>query len=223
MPAIRQAFEDLDQYVRAMVEDRRDQPGEDLLTDLIAAEEAGDRLSTDEMVMLAEAVLVGGTDTTRNQLALCMALLVEHPDQWRQLAEKPELAAGAVEECLRYLGVVRGTARIASEDIEYKDVVFPTGTLVFTSLGGGNYDPSVFPSPDDFDITRSGAGPQLTFGSGIHYCLGASLARAELQEALPVLAKRMPNLELDGDIEWKPETFGIWGPERLPLRFDRAS
>ncbi len=83
-----------------------------------------------------------------------------------------------------------------------------------------NYDPGAFADPHDFDITKPApAAPQLTFGSGIHYCLGASLARAELQEALPVLARRMPDLALDGEITWKPETFGIWGPLRLPLRF----
>ena len=94
------------------------------------------------------------------------------------------------------------------------------GTFVFPSFTGANYDPGAFADPHEFDIRKPApAAPQLTFGSGIHYCLGASLARAELQEALPILARRMPDLALDGDITWKPETFGIWGPLRLPLRF----
>jgi cytochrome P450 len=136
------------------------------------------------------------------------------------LAEEPELAARAVEESLRYLGAVRGTARIASEDIDYKDVRFPAGTLVAVSLAAANFDADVTPGdPDAFDITRQATVPQMTLGAGIHHCLGASLARAELQEALPLLAARMPNLRLDGELEWKPDTFGIWGPARLPIAF----
>ena len=106
------------------------------------------------------------------------------------------------------------------EDVEYRGVIFPEGTLVTTSFVGSNTDPTVFGDPLRFDITREGSSPQLTFGSGIHYCLGAWLARAELQEALAILAKRLPGLALDGPIEWKPNTTGIWGPARLRLRFD---
>ena len=214
------AFQELDEYVRALIEERRSSPAEDLLSDLIAAEEAGDRLSTDELVMLAEAVLMAGTDTTRNQLACSVALFTEHPDQWRALAERPELAPRAVEESMRYLGAVRGTARISAEDIEYKDVLFPKGTVIATSLAGANLDPDVYAGPHTFDITREASAPHLSFGSGIHFCLGANLARAELQEALPLLARRMPNLEVDGEIEWKPPSVAIWGPARLPLRFE---
>ena len=108
-----------------MIAARRADPRDDLLSDLIAIEEEGDRLSTDEMAMLAEAVLMAGTDTTRNQLACSVALFTEHPDQWALLAERPELAPRAVEESMRYLGAVRGTARFASEDIVYRDVLFP--------------------------------------------------------------------------------------------------
>jgi cytochrome P450 len=223
LPVIQAASAELDEYVRQMIAERRKQPAHDLLSDLIAAEEAGDRLSTDELVMLAEAVLMAGTDTTRNQLACAVALFTEYPEQWARLADDPELAPRAVEESMRYLGAVRGTARIASEDIEYRDVLFPAGTLVSTSLAGANFDPEMFTAPERFDITRQSPSAQMTFGSGIHYCLGASLARAELQEALPLLARRMPDLELDGPVEWKPLTFGIWGPQRLPIRYQATS
>ena len=121
---------------------------------------------------------------------------------------------------MRYLGAVRGTARFASEEIVYRDVLFPTGTLVSTSLAGANRDAEVFDEPNSFDITHDRDTAQMTFGAGIHFCMGAALARAELQEALPLLARRMPNLTRNGPIEWKPSTFGIWGPARLPLRFD---
>ena len=211
---------ELDAYVRAMVEERRSTPADDLLSDLIAAEEAGDRLTTDELVMMCEAVLMAGTDTTRNQLACSVALLSEHPDQWRALGEDPDLAKPAVEETMRYLGAVGGTARITSEDIEYRDVLFPTGTLVVTSLSAANVDPEVWDDPHRMDIERAPAGAShMTLGWGLHHCLGAALARAELQEALPLLARSMPDLEVDGEIEWKAATVGIWGPARLPLKF----
>ena len=220
LPLIERASAELWTYVSAMIDERRADPRHDLLSDLIAIEEEGDRLSTEEMAMLAQAVLMAGTDTTRNQLACSVALFSEHPDQWALLAEQPDLAPRAVEESMRYLGAVRGTARFASEDIVYRDVLFPQGTLVSTSLAGANRDPEAWQEPNTFDITQERGAAQMTFGSGIHFCMGAALARAELQEALPLLARRMPNLARNGPVEWKPSTFGIWGPARLPLRFD---
>jgi cytochrome P450 len=219
-PLIQRASEELDEYSGRLIEERRHRPADDLLTELIAAEEAGDRLSHDELLTMVNAVIVGGTDTTRNQLACSVALFTAFPDQWRLLGEQPELAPRAVEESMRVLGAIRGTGRFASEDIEYRGVLFPKGSFVSPSLAIANRDEAVWTQPASFDITRAPAGqPQLTFGSGIHYCLGASLARAELQEALPILARRMPNLEVDGEIEWKPDNVGIWGPSSLPLRF----
>lgn len=212
--------DELGEYTRGLIAERRSKPADDLLTDLIAAEEAGDKLTNDELVMMVNAVIVGGTDTTRNQLGCAVALFAQHPDQWALLAEKPELAPRAVEEAMRYFGAVRGTARFASCDIEYRDVLFPAGTFMAVALADANRDPAVFNEPDAFDITSEASGqPQMTFGSGIHYCLGAALARAELQEALPLLAQRMPKLAIDGDITWKPEGVGIFGPAHLPVTF----
>jgi cytochrome P450 len=211
---------DLDAYVRQLISERRDSPADDLITSLIAAEEAGDKLSENELVSMVEAVIIGGTDTTRNQLGCSVALFAEHPEQWKLLAERPELAGKAVEETMRYFGAVRSTGRFASEDIEYKGVLFPKGTLVVPSLVLANRDSAVFNEPNTFDITREPAGqPQMTFGAGIHYCLGAALARAEQQEALPLLAQRLPNLRINGDVIWKPSTVAIFGPERLPIAF----
>jgi cytochrome P450 len=122
---------------------------------------------------------------------------------------------------MRYFGAVRGTARFASTDIEYRDVLFPAGTFVSVGLAEANRDPQVFSEPGSFDITAPKSDqPQLTFGSGIHYCLGQALARAELQEALPLLARRLPNLRLDGPTTWKPEGVGIFGPASMPITFD---
>lgn len=219
LPAIEQASGELEAYVTDLVAERRADPRDDLLSALIAVEEEGDRLTTDELVMLAEAVLMAGTDTTRNQLACAVALLGAHPEQWQRLVADPSLAPRAVDETMRFLGAVQGTVRVASEDITYRDVTFPRGTLLFLSLSIGNRDPEVFEIPEAVDIGRETSVPHLTFGSGIHYCLGAHLARGELQEALLLLATRMPSLELAGPVEWKPENYGIWGPARLPVRW----
>jgi cytochrome P450 len=220
LPLIARAADELTDYVNAMIAERRAEPRPDLLSDMIAIEEEGDRLSTDEMTMLAQAVLMAGTDTTRNQLACCIALFAEHPDQWALLAAQPDLAPRAVEESMRFLGAVRATVRFASEDVTYREVLFPQGTIVSTALAGANRDPEVWEEPNAFDITQERGTAQMTFGSGIHFCMGAALARAELQEALPLLARRMPGLATNGEVTWKPSTFGIWGPATLPIRFD---
>ena len=215
------AQDELGEYTRQLIADRRSRPADDLITSLIAAEEAGDKLDEAELEMMVEAVIVGGTDTTRNQLGCSIALFAEHPEQWKLLAEQPELAGKAVEETMRYFGAVRATGRFASEDIEYKGVLFPKGTLVTPSLSIANRDETVFNDANIFDITREPAGqPQMTFGSGIHSCLGAALARAEQQEALPIMAKRMKNLRINGAVTWKPSTVAIFGPENMPISFD---
>ena len=221
LPTIMAAQEELDEYTRGLIAERRSVPLDDLLTDLISAEEAGDKLSTEELVMMVEAVIVGGTDTTRNQLGLALALFAEHPDQWELLRNDPSLAPRAVEEVMRYNGAVGGTIRFASEDIEYNGVLFPKGTFMSTSMATGNFDAAVFPEPNTFNILRPPVGqPHLSLGAGIHYCLGASLARAELQEAFTVLSERMPQLRLDGPVEYKSTGVGIFGPSSLPIAFN---
>ncbi len=223
LPLIEAANTALEAYLVELITERRATPKDDLLSDLIAIEEAGDRLSTDELVSMAVAVLMAGTDTTRNQLGCSLALFAEHPDQWALLADQPELVPRAVEESMRYLGAVRGTVRFAPEDIVFNDVLFPQGTLVFVSLAAANRDTVSYVEPENFDITRERGTQQMTFGSGVHHCMGAALARAELQESLTLLSQRMPDLAVDGPVEWKPTSFGIWGPARLPLRFTPGS
>lgn len=220
LPIIMKAQDEINAYSRTLINERRDVPRDDLLTDLIRAESDGDKLSTEELEMMVEAVIIGGTDTTRNQLGLALALFAEHPNQWKLLAQQPELAPRAVEEVMRYSGAVGGTVRFASEDIEYNGVLFPKGTFVSVSLASGNFDSQQFMTPEVFDITRDTSGQQqLGFGAGIHYCLGASLARAELQESLVILSQRMPDLAVNGPVEFKPTGVGIFGPSRLPVRF----
>ena len=191
LPAIERASGELEAYVHGHGRGAPPaSPGDDLLSTLIAIEEEGDRLSSDELVMLAEAVLWPGTDTTRNQLGCSVALLAEHPDQWALLAERPELAPRAVEESMRYLGAVRGTVRVASEDIEYRDVLFPAGTLVSVALAGANMDSAVFAAPETFDITRRARRPadDLRLGHPLLHGGGPGPGRAAGGAAL--LARR---------------------------------
>ena len=199
-PRIERSVEELYAYLHDLLEARRSTPGDDLISTLLAAEAQGDRLSDVELVNLVLDVLIGGIDTTQSQLAHAVRLLAEHPEQWAALRADPGLADSAVEEALRYEPITPFTARIALQDVEYRDVTFPKGTIVMVCAFTGNRDPRDHAEPDRFDITapRDRTRP-LTFGAGIHYCLGANLARAELQEGLRFLAANVAELHLDGD------------------------
>ena len=138
-------------------------------------------------------LLHAGTDTTRNQLAAAVQVLADHPDQWELLANCPELASQAVEELMRHSPVNFRVLRKAVVDVDLGGVQFPTGSLVFANTAAANRDPAAYDDPDRLDITRQGAPAMLTFGGGVHYCLGVHLARIELAEALRVIAARMAN------------------------------
>jgi cytochrome P450 len=216
LPRIKKASAELADYVAELVERRRREPANDLLTDLIAAEEEGDRLDTEELCTMVEAVLLGGTDTTRNQLGCSVAFLLDRPDLWKQLADDPSTAPAVVEETMRLAGAVRGTGRFASEEIEFNGVVFDEGAVMNINLSVANLDESVYPAGLDFQPDQR---QHMTFGSGIHFCLGAALARAELAEALPMLAQAMPDIHRNGESTWKNSFAGIYGPTSLPLAF----
>lgn len=198
---------------------RRTDPGDDLISRLLAAEEEGERLSDVECVNLVLNVLVGGVDTTQSQLAQAMRLFAEHPEQWRALANDPTLVSRAVEEVLRFEPITPFTARLLVEDVTYRDVVFPANTVITVAACSANREPGDAVSLHDFDIHADrGEARPLTFGAGIHYCLGANLARAELQEALTYLPTRLPGLALDGEPELDTIS-GIYGVLRLPIRW----
>jgi cytochrome P450 len=217
--AILAAWEALDIYIGDMVAHRRHTLTEDVISELIRAEDDGDRLSTDELRMLVAALLLGGTDTTRNQLAAAVHILCDHADQWNLLAQHPELAPTAVEELMRHSPVAFVALRIATEDIDLAGVHIPAGTLIFANTGAANRDPDVYLDPDRLDITRAGAPSILTFGGGLHYCLGSHLARLELTEALTVITQRMPHARRTGPAPWK-SLAGLSGPTTLPIEFD---
>jgi cytochrome P450 len=235
---IEQAVSEFYEYARALIAARRDDPRDDLISTLLAATyrpspadaPAGDasvaassprtaeKLSEDECVNLVLNVLIGGVDTTQSQLAHAIRLLAEHPDQWAELVADPALAGAAVEEALRYEPITPFTARITVEEVTYRDVTFPADTIVMVCAFTGNRD-GVGERPDAFDIAAERPKARvLTFGAGVHYCLGANLARAELEEGLRFLAEQMPELALDGECEYE-SILGIYGLSRLPIRF----
>jgi cytochrome P450 len=220
-PVVMHAWGELDAYVDDMVARRRRSLTEDLLSDLIRAENDGDRLNADELRMLAAGLLLAGTDTTRNQVAASVDVLCDHPDQWALLRERPELAPRAVEETMRHSPTVCATLRTVVEDAELGGVIIPAGTLIVVNTFAANRDTAMYDDPGRFDITREGTPAILTFGGGVHYCLGANLARLELAEALKVLARRMPDPRRTGPAPWKP-MMGMSGPTSLPIDFSRA-
>ena len=191
-----------------------------LFRSLIAAEEEGERLSDVECINLVFNVLVGGVDTSQSQLAHAIRLLAEHPDQWEMLASDPSLADQAVEEALRYEPITPFTARITTEEVTFRDVTFPEGTIVMVCAFTGNRDLGEGDDGDgvdSFDIAVDrGRARALTFGAGVHYCLGANLARAELQEGLTFFAQRMRGLRLDGEPVFESVN-GIYGLAELPI------
>jgi cytochrome P450 len=218
-PAILAAWDQLDAYLEKMIAERRRTLTDDLISDLIRAEDDGDRLTHHELLMLAATLLGAGTDTTRNQLAAAVQVLCDHPEQWALLANHPELAPNAVHEVMRYCPIIFGTIRTAAEDVELGGVMIPAGTLVLASTASANRDAAVYDHPDRLDITRQDPPTMLTFGGGVHYCLGAHLARLELTEALRVITTRMPNPRRTGPAPWKAIS-GITGPTTLPVDFD---
>jgi cytochrome P450 len=218
-PVVLAAWRHLDDYVDTMIDTRRNNLTDDLISDLIRAEEDGDHLTHDELLMLAAGTLVAGTDTTRNQLAATLHVFCEHPEQWAALAARPDLAHKAVEEALRHSPIGIGLPRDALVDVEVDGLIIPAGTQIIANSAAGNRDPGVFADPDRFDIDRDNPATALSFGSGLHYCLGSHLARLELTEALTIMAKRMPGLHLDGPAVWK-SFLGVTGPATLPVAFE---
>jgi cytochrome P450 len=194
---------------------RRADPGEDLISALIAAEADSQRLTTDELRSLVVALVFGSQDTTRNQFGLAMTTFTQHPEQWRLLARRPELACTAVEELIRINPLTPVIVRLATEDFTFQGVDIPAGTHIVLFIAAANTEPDTF-GDAPFDITAQRPA-HLTFGGGIHYCLGNSLARIEMHEALPILASRLGDIALDGPVVSRPHI--ITCPVTLPLRF----
>ncbi|MBY0289105.1 MAG: cytochrome P450 [Mycobacteriaceae bacterium] len=219
--SVMRAWAQLDGYVDEMINERRKRLTDDLLSELIRAEDNGDRLNAEELRMTVASLLMAGTDTTRNQLSASVQVLCDHPDQWAMLVDHPELAMRAVEESMRHSPSVCSTVRTVLEDATYGGYTFPAGSFIILNTFAANRDPEVYSDPDTIDITRESPPAILTFGGGVHYCLGANLARMELAGALKVLARRMSNPRRIGAAPWKP-MLGMSGPTQLTVEFDSA-
>lgn len=203
-------------YMADLIEQRRGQLGEDMLSVLIRAEEQGDRLSPEEVIVHGIGLLVAGFETTIGLVGNGVRQLLLHPQELDKLLARPELIGPAVEECLRFDGPIPGTLRVLHEPATFGGFTFPENTPVFLSLAAAQRDPRVFPNPDVFSIERDNSA-HLAFGGGIHFCLGAHLARMEARRAIGTLFERFPGLSLvSSRIQWGQSLFRI--QERLPVR-----
>ncbi|MFI7639660.1 cytochrome P450 [Nonomuraea sp. NPDC049400] len=213
------AVRGLNGYADFLIEEKSARPTDDLSSALVAAYHADDgRVSKDELRNLLVTLVFGAQDNTRYQLANAMVAFSEHPDQWTLLGQRPELAAQAVEEVMRWLPSAGTIYRFAAEDFDYEGLHIERGTFLVMCVNVAQRDPRAYKNADQFDITAVRDNPPLQFGAGPHHCLGSALARVEIGEALPILAARLGPPSVVGTITWQGP-IGIQGPDALPLRF----
>ena len=210
------------EYFRTLIAALRKHPQDNLLSAMIAAEEQGDRLSEEELLANCILLFGAGHETTVNLIGNGTLALLQHPDQLAKLRKNPELIHSAIEECLRYDSPVQLTGRQIKEDVEISGKVLQAGEMVFALIGAANRDPAQFPDPDRFDVTRNDS-RHLAFGQGIHFCLGAALARLEGQIAIGTLVRRLPGLRLQTDTPQRREAFTLRGLQALPVSFSMGA
>ncbi|WP_394620213.1 cytochrome P450 [Lentzea sp. JNUCC 0626] len=218
-----QAMHQVNGFMAELVLAKQARPGDDLLSRLIArAEESGQELTVEELVTLSVTLLIAGHETTANMIALSTLVLLRQPEQLADLRAHPDLASTAVEEMLRYLSIVQfGVLRQATGDVTIGDETIKAGEWLVAALSAGNRDESVFPDADSLNLRRD-ATPHLTFGYGVHQCLGQQLARIELQEVFTRLHQRVPTLRLAvpfEDVEFKHDAL-VYGVRTLPVTWD---
>jgi cytochrome P450 len=202
-----------------LIAERRRHPGDDVVSSLVQAHDGEEgRLSDIELRAMVSLIIFGGMDTTKNQLGLAMQLFVEHPDQCALLAERPELAPNAVEELIRWNPTVMWATRQATEPLELNGLLIPAGTTLHLLSYPANTDPLAIGTGARFDITAERP-PHFGFGGGAHHCIGHWLARIDMREALPLMARRMPGPRYEGEPVVRPVS-GLTGPVRLPIRFE---
>jgi len=218
IPRGRDARLGLADYFRSLIATRRKDPKPDLLSALIAAEEEGNKLSEGELVSTCMLLLIAGHETTVNLIGNGLLALLQHPDQLRALRDDPGLIQTGVEELLRFDGPVQRTGRMTTAEVEIGDKRIPRDSVVVSVIGAANRDPKQFADPDRLDVSRKD-NRHIAFGFGIHFCLGAPLARLEGQLALGTLLRRMPKLALVSDVpEWR-ESSTLRGLKSLPVTF----
>lgn len=206
-------------YVARLVDDRRHVPADDLLTRLVQAQVEGERLTTAEILGFVQLLLIAGQETTTNLLNNAVLSFIRHPDQLARVRAMPELLPSAIEEVLRYRSPVQWMFRFTRREVEMNGQTIPAGRMVLPVIGSANHDPRHFDAPERFDVARD-PNPHIAFGHGIHFCVGAPLARLEARIALADLLERLPDLQLASDEPWTPrEALHVHGPARLPIRF----
>jgi pimeloyl-[acyl-carrier protein] synthase len=211
-----QAIEELADYLRPLIDERRKQPKDDLMSVLVQAEEEGTKLNTNELVSNCILLLVAGHETTVNLIGNAALNLLRHPDQLALLQERPELITSTIDEVLRYESPVQTAPRLTNKDVLLGGQEIKAGEMIWMLLGSSNRDPAQFADPDRFDIARAKS-KHLAFGEGIHRCVGASLAETEGQIAIETLFRRLPKLKLDTDrVDFKTP-FGLRGPKALSV------
>ena len=211
-----QASKAMNAHLATVIDWKRANPADDLLTKLIEAEEDGDRLSPVELRDQVALLFVAGHETTVNLIGTGVHELLRHPDQLEVWRRNPDIAPNAVDELLRYVSPVQMSRRIATVDLAFGDKVIPSGSFVMAMLASANHDPAKFgPDADQLDLARDGAGQHLAFGSGAHYCLGASLAKLEAQVAIGSFVERFGDATVTG-ASWNGR-INLRGLERLDL------
>jgi len=206
-------------YVARLVDDRRYAPADDLLTRLVEARVEGQALTTMEILGFVQLLLIAGQETTTNLLNNTVLCFIHHPDQLARVRAMPELLPSAIEEVLRYRSPVQWMFRFTRREVEVDGQVIPAGKMVLPVIGAANHDPQRFDAPGRFDVARD-PNPHVAFGHGIHFCIGAPLARLEARIALTDLLERLTDIELASDEPWQPrEALHVHGPARLPIRF----
>jgi cytochrome P450 len=211
----RKSIEEFVEYLAEQIAERRATPRDDLISGLIAAEDGGQVLSEQEIYSTTILLLIAGNETTTNLIGNAMQSLLENPEQMALLRNEPSLIPSAIEELLRYNGPVQATARVATTDIEVGGVTVKEGQMAMAVLGAANHDPAKYPDPEKLDLRRNPT-DHMGFGDGIHFCIGAPLARAEAQIAFEELLKRFPVIEAAGEPTFGG-TFIIRGPKKLPI------
>ncbi|MEI6042748.1 MAG: cytochrome P450 [Chloroflexota bacterium] len=215
----KETIQSLHQYLRAIFNEKRQHPGSDLVSKLVAIEEQGSKLTEEELLTNCTFLLIAGHETTVHLISSGMLALLNHPDQFQKLREDPTLSENALEEMLRYYSPVQSISRWVLKDVKIEGKTLRKGQHVSLMLGAGNRDPEFFEEPDRFDILRQEA-PNIAFSIGIHFCMGSPLARTEGDIAIRTLLRRFPNLQLEPEavLEWQ-DSQTVRGLKDLPVTY----
>lgn len=214
--------EEMDHYLAGLLAERRATPKDDLLTRLVQAELDGEHLTQPDILGFFQLLLLAGSETTTNLINNAVLTFIENQDQFDRLSVTPEMLPTAIEEVLRYRSPLQWMFRLSRCDVDMHGQTIPAGKVVLAVIGSANRDPKQFGDPHSFDITRD-PNPHVAFGQGIHFCLGAALARLEAKVALGEFISRIKNFGLASEAPWEPRKgLHVHGPTRLPIRFDTA-